>query len=603
MLVRFDPGTADTYALSEIRDEMEPNQNLQVRRRTALQRQARQLETGSQALVQSDFRAALTAARINLADAVATLPRPDGLSRVLDLQPYRSTRRINSYRKADELTIQLNWREVPFDSRIVRAILLFHYEGTVSADEWGDGIEESPVDPTGRSSLVKATGNNLRFVGLADIIGDEHGEGDRISIKARDLTAVLLDTNVPPKTEVRIQPGDTIATVVRRILDTNDAFEIIRGPFLRTEGPLPALDANLYHRLAVPPKERHRQDQTGGRPYALRYLPKQGELKYWDLITELCVTHSLRPVIEQDKLILLEPRTLYKTTPVDVTQSGVPTFPTTYRRRIGDTSTVRRMVYGLNLHNLQFNRKLGGVRAPAVEIVARNPDAKEAKNRLIKVRYPAKPRANHVDPSGKKPMEKVHRVDVRGVVDESVLFATAKQAYEGLGRQEMGIVFTTSDLASHSDHPRFDPNEDPDLLDLKAGDPIRILVTPTARRTGLLFSLSELNRMITRNARTASPNVAADLSNTVEFLVSRGWRVGDAEQLTRLLTSSQLPSEFRVVSASVSYDGEGDGGMSISVDARDYVRVRADPEDFSVTGGARQVEVGSLVAPRSFNGT
>lgn len=620
MLVRFDTGSTDSFDPDRVRDELNPDPQLTKRRRISISDEAAeralrgisisdadsaralglktgisiteaeasaafgQLETGPRVLSSTDFRAALTQANLNLQDAIAKTPAADGFSRFIDLQPIKSSRRANSYRKADELSVTYSWLEAPFDARIVRAVLVLHYEGTVDADTFAEGVRR-PRDAS-RRALVPATGENLRFIGLADEIDDSHGNGDWVNLKARDLTAVLIDTRIPAGFEVKIPPGSTIQTVIRSILDTNDGFDIIRGPFLRTDQPLPQLDSSRYPRLAVTPKERHRAEQTGGRPYAIRYPAKGNKSSYWDVITELCVSHGLRPSIEKDKLVLLEPRTLYRRTPELVTQPGVPTFPRVngHRWRLGDRDPVRRMVWGDNVENLRFHRKLGKIKAPRVEVVSRNRDAERADLRRVVVLHPPKSsrRVNSVDASGNKPEDKYHTVEVRGIVDKSQLEAIAKQVYEGIGRQELGIAFSTKDLASYGEFPGWDPNEDPDLLDLQAGDPIRLLVTPTQRRSSLLLSLTELNTLVQRASSFAqNSGTVSRRKSAVGFLVGQGWRREDAQQLVRAATSSNLPSEFRVVSA--SFDFDKGNGFRIGVDARDYVRVRADPEDVSQT--------------------
>ncbi len=668
LFIRFDDHTKDAPDLLDLtRIETDPSPFLASRRRQKqrdLTGQARQLETGPQVFSSSNFRAALTSARLNIADAVAQLPRPDGLSRIIDVSPSKSSRRINSYRFADELDLTIPWKAAPFDSRIIRSIMVFHYEGTTIADAFASGVREQARDvPNPTGFIVPATGDNLRFVGIADTISDVHGEGDVLTIKARDLTALLIDTDVPPGVEVRIPAGATIAEAVRLLLDTNDAFELIRGPFLRIQEDLRKLSPDNFARLAVPPKERNRKKKTINAlkaelkanvdaletvqeiaaldplpegeteeiiaadistanlnidrinrqlskvrkagfsgAYVIQYPPSLGKTTYWDAITNLCVGHGLRPSIEQDKLVLIEPRTLYKRTPELVTQRGIPTFPRPggHRAQIGDTKfNIRRMVYGINVLNLRFHRKLAGVKAPTVEVVSRNSDATQADRRQIKVRFPPEVVVNDIDPAGKKPQEKIHRVEIRGLVDESRALEIARQVYEGMGRQELGIAFTTDDVASFSDHDLFDPNLDPDLLDLRAGDPIQLLVTPTERQRSKLFSLTELSLLTMRNQGRAVGG-APELSDPVEFLVSQGWLRGDAIQLTKILKTANLPSEFRVVSAQVSFDGEGSGGFQIQVDARDYVRARADPDDFAQTGGPGKVvsgdKVGSLPA-------
>jgi hypothetical protein len=83
-------------------------------------------------------------------------------------------------------------------------------------------------------------------------------------------------------------------------------------------------------------------------------------------------------------------------------------------------------------------------------------------------------------------------------------------------------------------------------------------------------------------------------------LVDNGWRREDAEQLAKILSSNNLPSEFRVVAASISFDGEGGTGFSIGIDARNYVRARADPSDLSNTRAIGAPAEGEEAPPRSY---
>jgi hypothetical protein len=423
-----------------------------------------------------------------------------------------------------------------------------------------------------------------------------HGDdGDIMQMKARDLTGVLIDTKLPvgeKGTEgVRVQAGDTVQTAVRALLDTNPGFRsFIKGPFLRIApgSRLRNLDPALYPRISFPPKERHRKKRGGGRGYILRYPPKvANETSYWDAITDLCVTHSFRPTIEQENLVILEPRTLYKFDPEVLTQPGVPAFPRPdgHRVRIGDTNlSFRRMVWGDNISVLRFQRKFGRVKVPTIEVLGTDPNQPKNGRRVV-VRYPPKKRASKVDPSGKKPNEEFHRVTISGIVDRTELLKIAQQTYEEMGRQELGIVISTDEMASFSDNPNFDPNLDPDLLELRAGDPIRLLVTPSQKDSSIMLSLSELNDLIARvDGRVGS-------EDPVDFLVREGWSREDARQVIALLRSASLPNEFRVIAASYRF---AEDGFHCEIDARNYVRVRADPDDIVNTQALGLGEARSL---------
>lgn len=617
MMVRFDPGTSDSYLPTDLRDEAKPDPYLARRRYARFASMIGISQATGPAFSGAQKREAVTGATTSIADVLARLPKTDGLTMTVDVTPTRSVRRVNTYRKADELDLTLDWRSVPFDSRMIRAIFVLHYEGTTTADEWGSGDRER--------FLVPATGENLRFVGVADEISDAHGdEGDVLNIRCRDLTAVFTDTKWPAALEVKIPARGTIVDAIQAILATNPSFSILRGPFLRTEGPLRVLDPALYPRLTTPAAELHRSN--GVRSYALRMPPVQGgDSSVWDVITDLCVAHGLRPYVEKDKLVLCEPRILYKDPPTEVTQRGEPTWPTAYRKRIGDTTApTRRMVYGSNVAALRFNRKLARIKAIGVEVSSRNPDASKASERLIVVRWPenivvpskkkgasasstgggqypatsvsGSTNANSVDASGSNPENKLHVVQLHGITDRDVLKNVAKQIYEGMGRQELGVVIETEDPASYSDHPEFDPNEDPDLLDIRMGDPVRILVTSAVASGSKLYTLSELQVMIDRARLSAvAAGTKPELSNARKYLEAQGWASADAAAFVKVLASAELPQEFRVVGASITFDSEA-VGFNIQLDCRDYVRARSDPEDRSA---ANRLSTASALLSRS----
>lgn len=588
LIVRFDPGIADPYETKDVRDERNPDPFVASSKRA----QFRKLTNRTSSLSRAQLRDVITSARTNLGDALAKFPRLDGLTRIFDLSPRQSVRRVNGYRKADELDLSFEWSAVPFDSRLIRAIFVLHYEGTVPAESWGTGIRErSPGSPSASGYLVPATGDNLRFVGTIDEVQDAHGDdGDELTMKGRDLTSLMIDATFPPILDVQLLPGATLLEAVRSVLDTNDLFDLIRGPFLRSEEPLPQLDAARYPRLAIPAKERHRKSKSGGLGYVLRRPPKGGKSSYWDVITDLCVSHGLRPMMDLDRLVLVEPRQLYKELPEEILSPGQLTFPTRYREQLGDAFPIRRMVYGVNVAALRFNRKLGKIKAPIVEVSSSNPDAVKASERLLVARHPPEKyrqltqasktqakTANSVDATGTKPQAKVHIVQLHGIVDQTQLELVAKQIYEGMGRQELGVVIETDDVASFSDHPRFDPNEDPDLLAIRAGDPIRILVAPAQSERSQLYTLSDLQAMVSR-ARTAARGGAPEAPRAgIAYLVQQGWSKEDAAQFVKVLASANLPQEFRVFGASIAFDAEQ--GFNVQLDCRDYVRVRADPSD------------------------
>jgi len=538
---------------------------------------------------------------LNLGDAVARAALDPALARErsqwFDVQATHSQRSINSYRAADELELKLPWKDLPFDARLVRSILVLHYEGTVSADGFATGQRDGFVVP--------ATGRNVRFVGIADEITDDHSdEGDTITLKCRDLTGVLLDEQFPTDAEIAVVPGATIVEAVEQVLrSAGPIADLIRGPFLRPASLAPTIiDPKLYPRLATRASLRRQANEGKGPAKAavIRNVVKAEAVTYWDLITDLCVSHGLIPTIELDALVIQEPRTFFRGAPEGFAEQANQTlFPTTYRRLIGDHQyPYRRLKYGHDLSSLRFSRKLAGVKTPAVRVNIRNPDAKDASKRLISVIHPPDAEAalkkkggtqtgqvqqitgsmgkagkgNSADPSANH--IQVINLRLPGVISEAVARKYAELIYEGQARNEVGVTVQTSDLASFSDHPSFDPNEDPDLLALRAGDPVQIVVEPSERNRGGIWSLTDLNEMVDRARR------GAGAGDAVGLLKGQGFSQPAAEQLVRILSSANLQTEFRLTSATVTFDAEGED-FTIALDLRNYIKIHADPEDSS----------------------
>lgn len=598
-LVRFDTHTRDRGL--EVRSEVAPDPYIYARSRENFAQRfgTRQLETGPNAVPRG--REAITSASRSIGDAVAKLDPGDGLSLFMAFTPNASRRSVNSYRMADDLELSIPWKDFPLDARIIRSILALHYEGTVTADDFANGRR------------LEENGKNLRFIGLADEVSDEHSEnGDTFSARFRDLTSIFIDAKFPTDAIIAYRPGATLLDAITAVKDSLlPSSAIIRGPFFRPafknrEAGLGPLDPGLYSRIATRAQMKTLADKAGdSKSIVIRNVAKAEDATYWDVITDLCVSHGYVPFIDLDRLVIQEPRTFFKGLPeIPGSQNGQTYFPSDYRKRIGDDANkVRRMVYGINLESMRVRRKFARNKAPAVEVAARDPDAKDASKRLITVIWPPNAKeeirkrklrakgqgltkikgiggdvshSTGVGPAGDASLE-VKRFNVHGIIDPKVLEAHARMIYESIGRGELGITFSTNDLASYSENPAFDPNEDPDLLDIRAGDPIQLLVAPTERGLGAVYSLSEISLMIARSKRVAQASGGApDLQNAIAFLEARGFTFKAARLIARVLSSANLPTELRVQSASVEIDGAG-GTAQVTIDARDYVRVRADP--------------------------
>lgn len=529
----------------------------------------------------------------DLASAIARVNFEDEFSKIIDIQPLSSDRTVNGHRLADELNLRISWKDVPFDARIIRAMLVLHFEGTVPARNFERGQRSrGTIDDGGY--LVDARRSNLRFIGLVDQISSSHNASDdSVNLKCRDLTAVLLDTKLPKLTKKTIRSGQNVLEVVDNLLNTLQftAAEFIRGPVVRPAGtPLPALNRRRYDKLKTTAASRNRaaaanasNGTTDAEPHIIRNTTKGGNSgeSYWDAITDLCVSHGLVPFIELDQLVIQPPRTLFTQQPEVIGSPGIPKFPTPYRNSIGDVVPIRRMIYGSNLEGVSFQRKLSRIKAPYVRVLSYVPNG-GPDSRLIEYIHPPRTPdgrkvSTRIGVTGQQKQIEIQQVLVYGIVDPDLLQNIAEAAYEMMGRQHLSVKLQTHDLASFSDHPLFDPNEDPDLLDLRAGDPIRLEVISNSDNGNAFLGVSELNKIIARSRRVnRAVGGRPEFTDAVRFLRAKGYSEEDAQQLVSLLVASNLENEFRVNTMNISMDLEG-GDTSIQIDARNYIKARADP--------------------------
>lgn len=594
LIVRFDPGSMSEVDVASDRtvfDEADPAPNRislseadveAALNPNSISLSASQVDlairtSGLFSVIQEAFDA-----NVDLGSAVTAVNAfQDGLTRTLDIQPLSFSRNVNGYRLADELTTRISWKDMPFDSRLIRAVLVLHFEGTVAPADFERGSRDG--------YLVPANRQNLRFIGLIDQISDSHNaSGDYLNFKARDLTAPLIDTKVPKTVQKTIRPGQTLTEAIRNLLDSLEltTVDLIRGPFVRPAGTtVPTLTAARYNKLQTSAASRNQAAASGGQPTVRRNTTNgTGEESYWDAITDMCVSHGFLPMIDLDRLVLQPPRTLFTQRPEVIGQANTFTFPTPYRTSIGDNFPVRRMVYGQGLEALNFQRKLSRIKAPHVRVLGVDPNASDPAERLVSIIHPPRARtgqrvATSVGPTGNTKSIEIQNVLVHGITDRTILQNVAEAAYELMGRQLMGVKLSTSDLSSFSDAPGFDGNQDPDLLGIRAGDPVQLLVAPATDSGASFFAINELGKLVSRSQRIATAaGTRAEFSDAVAFLVAKGYAEEDAQQMVSILASANLASEFRVVTAQIVMDLEA-GDVKIDIDARDYIRARADPAD------------------------
>jgi hypothetical protein len=195
----------------------------------------------------------------------------------------------------------------------------------------------------------------------------------------------------------------------------------------------------------------------------------------------------------------------------------------------GHNYAIRQLVYGLDLVEIEFERKfVGGQRPRVIQCIGVDTGSDQrGKDKLVEVFYPedvykkliaSKQQPKTGDgtkgaPSGQLSENEVYRYPVPGIVDKKQLKQIAEAIFESIARKEVEGKFSTKKLSSLGGD-----NSDPDLLRIEPGDPVEFSVfqqTLGARR---------LDDRTAQNDRTRSAG-----RSTQEEIDEVKQRVGDRD--------------------------------------------------------------------------
>jgi len=459
----------------------------------------------------------------------------------------------NGFRTADTASATIDWADVPFDPRILRAAAAEIVIGTVTDDEYQRGLagERDPISGQLVSVVRQAPGMPLpttttRFVGWVDawdVTFDETHE--TVKIELRDFTSLFLDTPLDSTYPLRLDlPLDEgIREMISHypvVADLVVKYQSLRDG-VATPAPTPA--------RSLPPQQRSRSGTQ-----ATRGRTGDQRTNLWDVITDITVQNGLIPVVRGYEVHLIDPRVVY-----------------------GNQTAVRRMVYGRNLTKLEFARKLGGTKVPTIEVRAYDPTIGrtrwaraptrpgEPSSGVFGVRggNPPRPlRANEITPGGRRLDDRIQTVILKNTTDPTQLARAASSLFQQIGRQEIEGNFETADVSSWdlaAGQPL--PLDLADLLQIEAGDSVELLVQP--RDPGEPDQVSI----------TAGEWTAAERSARTSYLVARGMPQRVAAQFAALqdVVASTL---FRITSANLSYTV--DDGLKIRGEFINYIEIRED---------------------------
>lgn len=473
----------------------------------------------------------------------------DDLTHVIDgILPTYATVNRNGTRIADTASIEIKFRDMPLDPRVIRACAVQVFMGTVSADDYQKGLNgEANVNATPSGSLpfnvvpdeyVDEHGRkrtNLRFEGWVDEWEDEwpDGEAPLITLECTDNTRLLIEQDAPPKLTIPVD------------VPVDEAIATYLSNFPQFRGLSVEYRPNVS-RDSVPVLEDVLQKT--------KYQPKLGptpssggtsKLTVWDYITDVAgsIGHIVR--FEGTTVILQRARTLY-----DNRLSGRPNDPFTGRvLSSGRVLTNRLYLYGRNIAEMSFKRRFATYAPFNVEVRCFD----SGRKKTLIARFPLQDdRQKRISP-GEASDQKWIVFTVDGVKDEETLRVVAQSIYEQVGRNELEASFITKNLASFGGG-----NLDPDALDVFPGDAIDVEV-----------------KRVEDGFNTVLDVEAQMTSRAGNFLRTLGFSSRFASAYQKAITNVGFPTTFRVRAFSLDWDSTAEG-IVLDFQCVNYIEVRAD---------------------------
>lgn len=416
----------------------------------------------------------------------------DGLSHVLNVSPTKAQASLNGHRKAATWSASIAFRDLPIDPRVVSAGAVLVHLGAVADSDFSDGMERGASAAVRRRAQLDtfdAAGNpdpnTLLMVGTIDIWRVRHtNRGSVAEVQGRDLTGMLLDSPTKAGTAEVLNLAQPIGDVVKQILSLhpygNDIVPFVRvAPAIEWPGgvePSPAFDDQTTRvRRGAKGEKKPRAGSKSG-----------ASMNFWDYITQVCTLVGAVPRFVGQYLRVDPARSLYDQA---VRAGASPANPTPFAgggpRTLSDGTQLRtrRIVYGRDIEEFEMARKLGGVKARVVEVVALDTSStNRGAAKMLRAHWPpvdadevaalgGKPIASDVAPSGTEAKQEPLRIRVPAVRDISQLQTIARALFDEIMRGEITGSVKTRNLASLGGDAA-----DPDMLRLRPGDAIEVAV-------------------------------------------------------------------------------------------------------------------------------
>lgn len=520
------------------------------------------------------------------------------------------------YGEAGSFSVTLGFNELPIDPVFIAAAQIRLNAGCVDPSDFAKGMTE--VIPLGNNRFVRKSvlesidtaglsiSDKLMIWGVADKPKVRLDHNPTLTFTGRDLRSIFMSTKPLRGDLAKIDLSQPIDDVVRQVISIHPMgayFKIQTQPGDWPNGiPSPGAADNVTAVNLGTGKKTGK----GGKQAVHGLTPgeKESKLDYWQAICQWCYLVGAVPYIRGANITVRPAQSMY-----DLRDKAVfdPLIKTPFANNglrqnpNGTKFAVRKLIYGYNAENIEFERNLQGVKRPKViQVVSLDTSSeKRGKGKLLVVEWPedvaAQLKKKHVtkeSPSGQLGENEVERHSVPGIRNKDQLREIAKAIFETTGRGEVHGSFETKDLASYG---AADPNADPDWLRAEIGDPVEFSVA--AQRLGskglpgAVPIVSNLTAFDGQPFAAAVADAAAQLGDenfARAIVASRRDIVVETQSIYRL---SKISGRWNALGSSPS--------LSIHGEFHNFIEARYGPKGIAPTKSKIRTVVASQAKPKT----
>jgi len=276
---------------------------------------------------------------------------------LINVQARDVTINRNDYRTSDTFSLEIDYKNFPFDPRTIRACGVVIYMQDVQSNYDTDGSVKKIIP--GNPTKVNPNISNAVFIGYADddeIQFDDNGR--KVTMSGRDSTCLLIDKKYP-STNGPFYPNLPLDKAIAQLLLAFPATaKMVVVPPIGTDGKPMSLPVLSSYVPGFGDKLAGGINTGGGKRET-----------YWDIILDLADRAGMVCYMGISRNQAGDSvAAIYLSTPKN---QSLQIDQTTGKQRT-DTVDDIKIIYGQNVKNLKFKRKIGRLKGFNIKVISRN---------------------------------------------------------------------------------------------------------------------------------------------------------------------------------------------------------------------------------------